>query len=180
MSAARNKARANCGSSTAHRGEKIPALVPAPHATTDKRLTDVESASPNLQRIAAPIANSNKPLSFLNPICVSLYKVRRGTHARNQDGSGIEFFCARLDHRFVHAQCRRRLFGKAKRANAARPALVLPHRPREQRPPMLVLASRERARPENVTANGAEFVQRNGTGDTGADTADRTRGRNAA
>jgi len=64
MSAARNKARANCGSSTAHRGEKIPALVPASHATTDKRLTDVESASPNLQRIAAPIANSNKPLSF--------------------------------------------------------------------------------------------------------------------
>jgi len=64
MSVARNKARTNRGRLTAHRGEKIPGLVQAHHTTTDERLTDVESASPNLQRIAAPIANSNKHLSF--------------------------------------------------------------------------------------------------------------------
>ncbi len=87
----------------------------------------------------------------------------RGT--RTVLASGFSY--ARLDHRFVCAQCRRRMFGKAKWADGARPALVLSHRSREQRPPMLVLAGGERPRPKNVTANGAGFVRRNGASDAG-------------
>lgn len=60
MSVARNKARTNRGT----RGNIAVKLKPTHHATTGERLTDVESALPNLQRIAAPIANSNQLLSF--------------------------------------------------------------------------------------------------------------------
>jgi hypothetical protein len=65
MSAARNRARINHGTLTVtSRYKKMPALAPTHCATTGEQFKGAQSGLPNLQRIAAPIAISNRPLSL--------------------------------------------------------------------------------------------------------------------